>query len=201
MHVRCYMTYLFDVLVHVASHLFGQLRLSCENNRMNIQTSFNYSISNGTCFRLIIFFFLQYISNAKISGTLENALISDLSFTWCWCKSQCFPLWKSFNHLLLSWSTHSLSVKYSAYKCSYMILMSCIWYAYDVREREQLCVCVCLCLVAVFNIDVSWPVFVAEGNREYEHHLFFIYLSGLSFHHLPFYQPSIYLSVSLFPPL
>lgn len=51
--------------------------------------------------------------------------------------------------------------------------------------------CVCLCLVAVFNIDVSWPLFVAEGNREYEHRLFFIYLSGLSFHHLPLFQPSI----------
>lgn len=52
-------------------------------------------------------------------------------------------------------------------------------------------VCVCVCLVAVLNIDVSWPLFVAEGNREYERRLFFIYLSGLSFQRLPVLQPSI----------
>lgn len=179
------MTYLLDVLVHVASHLFGQLCLSCDNNQTNkhhsiiqLQTwlPFNY-----------LFFFLVVQQCAKISGTLENTHISDLSCDLM-CESQRFALWKAFNHLLLSWSSHCLSVKYSAYKCSYMILMSWVWYAYDV------CVCVCVCLVAVFNIDVSWPVFVAEGNREYEHHLFFIYLSGLSFHHLPFF-PAIYLSV------
>lgn len=62
-----------------------------------------------------------------------------------------------------------------------MILMSCVWYAYG---YDCVCVCVLQCLVAVFNIDVSWPLFVAEGNRDYEHCLSFIHLSGLSFHHL-----------------
>lgn len=59
------MTYLLDVLVHVASHLFGQLCLSCDNN----QTNKHHSIIQ-----------LQTVHQcAKISGTLENTHISDLS--------------------------------------------------------------------------------------------------------------------------
>lgn len=47
---------------------------------------------------------------------------------------------------------------------------------------------VCVCLVAVFNIDVSWPLLSLKATqREYEHRLSFIYLSGLSFHHLPLF--------------
>lgn len=55
------------------------------------------------------------------------------------------------------------------------------------------CVTVSLCLVAVFNIDVSWPLFVAEGNREYERRLSFIYHSGLPFYYLPLFV-AIYLA-------
>lgn len=58
----------------------------------------------------------------------------------------------------------------------------------------------CLCLVAVFNIDVSWPEFVAEGNRGYEHCLSLIYLSALSFHDLPL-SLAIYLALNTPPSL
>lgn len=68
--------------------------------------------------------------------------------------------------------------------------MSCVCYAYGYDDCvcERGCVCLCVCLVAVFNIDVSWPLFVAVGNREYEHRLSLIYLSALSFHHLPLFS-------------
>ena len=59
---------------------------------------------------------------------------------------------------------------------------------YDIDVLRLVCIWVwwvCVRLVAVFNIDVWWPRFVAEGNREYEHRRSFIYLSGLSFLHLP----------------
>lgn len=69
-----------------------------------------------------------------------------------------------------------------------VLRLVCIWrVCVCVWERARESLCVRLCLVAVFNIDVSWPLLVAKGNREYEHRLSFIYLSGLSFHRLPLF--------------
>lgn len=85
---------------------------------------------------------------------------------------------------------------YSAYKCSYMILMSCVCMHVGMMSLHAcVCACVCVYLVAAFNIDVWWPAFVAKGNREYEHSGSFIYLPALSFHRLPSSYPSFSASI------
>lgn len=138
--------------------------------------------------------FMKYIGIQVSFFFLENKFThfrqkNSLLFAKCWPKSQCRLLQSFQSSPALQKHTLCLSVKYSAYKCSYMILMSFVWYAYGYDD------CVRLCLVAVVNIDVSWPLFVAEGNRGYEHRLSLIYLFALSFHH--FYFLAIYLALNI----
>lgn len=94
----------------------------------------------------------QHAENSKTSG---KQVYSFKRKTQSPCSAKCWPksqrlLPRSFQSLLaLQEHTSCLSGKYSAYKCSYTILMSCAWYKYEGCVHKRACVCApvsCCCV-------------------------------------------------------